>query len=145
MPLGRNQGGGAGRRPAPGDIRPKGIRTRSPANLQALFLIVRRPPPESTRKMRPAPLALQHRESGGTGRRPGFRCRCRKAWGFESPLSHHPTSRLNAAQSRSEEHTSELQSLMRISYAVFCLKKKKKRSTISTTVPYEPRKRNIFK
>src|SRR3546814_5437381 len=27
---------------------------------------------------------------------------------------------------RSEEHTSELQSLMRISYAVFCLKKKKK-------------------
>src|SRR3546814_2596203 len=30
-----------------------------------------------------------------------------------------------AARSRSEEHTSELQSLMRISYAVFCLKKKK--------------------
>src|SRR3546814_9451219 len=29
---------------------------------------------------------------------------------------------------RSEEHTSELQSLMRISYAVFCLKKQKKRS-----------------
>src|SRR3546814_10377741 len=34
-----------------------------------------------------------------------------------------PFSSLNAA-SRSEEHTSELQSLMRISYAVFCLKKK---------------------
>src|SRR3546814_5229554 len=32
------------------------------------------------------------------------------------------------AQMRSEEHTSELQSLMRISYAVFCLKKKKKRT-----------------
>src|SRR3546814_1814026 len=30
--------------------------------------------------------------------------------------------------SRSEEHTSELQSLMRISYAVFCLKKKKKQT-----------------
>src|SRR3546814_5005842 len=30
------------------------------------------------------------------------------------------------SQHRSEEHTSELQSLMRISYAVFCLKKKKK-------------------
>src|SRR3546814_9809105 len=29
-------------------------------------------------------------------------------------------------ETRSEEHTSELQSLMRISYAVFCLKKKKK-------------------
>src|SRR3546814_9781351 len=33
---------------------------------------------------------------------------------------------------RSEEHTSELQSLMRISYAVFCLKKKKKCSNNST-------------
>src|SRR3546814_9108123 len=33
--------------------------------------------------------------------------------------------------SRSEEHTSELQSLMRISYAVLCLKKKKKQTTIS--------------
>src|SRR3546814_9175812 len=35
-------------------------------------------------------------------------------WGFSSP------------ETRSEEHTSELQSLMRISYAVFCLKKKNK-------------------
>src|SRR3546814_1689065 len=34
---------------------------------------------------------------------------------------------------RSEEHTSELQSLMRISYAVFCLKKKTRTSTISYT------------
>src|SRR3546814_7822011 len=35
----------------------------------------------------------------------------------------------DSACSRSEEHTSELQSLMRISYAVFCLKKKKKNIT----------------
>src|SRR3546814_1220118 len=34
---------------------------------------------------------------------------------------------------RSEEHTSELQSLMRISYAVFCLKKKKKSNTKLTS------------
>src|SRR3546814_4264444 len=34
--------------------------------------------------------------------------------------------RIRSARGRSEEHTSELQSLMRISYAVFCLKKKKK-------------------
>src|SRR3546814_2174330 len=34
------------------------------------------------------------------------------------------------ADSRSEEHTSELQSLMRISYAVFCLKKKKYNNVI---------------
>src|SRR3546814_7039850 len=33
---------------------------------------------------------------------------------------------------RSEEHTSELQSLMRISYAVFCLKKKKNKYKINT-------------
>src|SRR3546814_9956669 len=33
---------------------------------------------------------------------------------------------------RSEEHTSELQSLMRISYAVFCLQKKKDNSTMQT-------------
>src|SRR3546814_2369795 len=35
---------------------------------------------------------------------------------------------LVAAVRRSEEHTSELQSLMRISYAVFCLKKKRKKT-----------------
>src|SRR3546814_10014994 len=35
-----------------------------------------------------------------------------------------------ALERRSEEHTSELQSLMRISYAVFCLKKKKQEYTI---------------
>src|SRR3546814_3832008 len=34
-------------------------------------------------------------------------------------------TRVNGVEKRSEEHTSELQSLMRISYAVFCLKKKK--------------------
>src|SRR3546814_5733933 len=38
---------------------------------------------------------------------------------------------------RSEEHTSELQSLMRISYAVFCLKKKKQNNTHSTFCKYE--------
>src|SRR3546814_1273643 len=43
-----------------------------------------------------------------------------------SPEAHSPTSE---PHSRSEEHTSELQSLMRISYAVFCLKKKNTRQT----------------
>src|SRR3546814_5026130 len=41
------------------------------------------------------------------------------------PLQLEPQIRLFGL--RSEEHTSELQSLMRISYAVFCLKKKKKK------------------
>src|SRR3546814_2955146 len=43
------------------------------------------------------------------------------------PAERHPNGigRGDAEEARSEEHTSELQSLMRISYAVFCLKKKK--------------------
>src|SRR3546814_7396613 len=39
----------------------------------------------------------------------------------------------NALQFRSEEHTSELQSLMRISYAVLCLQKKNKATTTMST------------
>src|SRR3546814_4888612 len=40
----------------------------------------------------------------------------------------HLSIKIGIRKERSEEHTSELQSLMRISYAVFCLKKKKKKS-----------------
>src|SRR3546814_6039551 len=43
----------------------------------------------------------------------------------------HPGRHRSAA--RSEEHTSELQSLMRSSYAVFCLKKKKEHTTMNKT------------
>src|SRR3546814_4964929 len=43
-----------------------------------------------------------------------------------------PNSAICTLDARSEEHTSELQSLMRISYAVFCLKKKKKTNYINT-------------
>src|SRR3546814_1822323 len=46
------------------------------------------------------------------------------SWRSLKDIRHHPWQ-------RSEEHTSELQSLMRISYAVFCLKKKK--NTLSIT------------
>src|SRR3546814_4083516 len=42
------------------------------------------------------------------------------------PTTNHMRKRRDAGICRSEEHTSELQSLMRISYAVFCLKKKKR-------------------
>src|SRR3546814_7390842 len=44
--------------------------------------------------------------------------------------------------SRSEEHTSELQSLMRISYAVFCLKKKTKKKIIKTTIIHNTQQHN---
>src|SRR3546814_10037294 len=40
--------------------------------------------------------------------------------------------RASSPRCRSAEHTSELQSLMRISYAVFCLKKKKHNNTLRT-------------
>src|SRR3546814_1629080 len=55
-----------------------------------------------------------------------FRSRSTSRRRSTGPTSTFPTTRHAAAPSRSEEHTSELQSLMRISYAVFCLKKKKK-------------------
>src|SRR3546814_2329926 len=42
-------------------------------------------------------------------------------------------ARDNNCSMRSEEHTSELQSLMRISYAVFCLKKKKTKTKTTNT------------
>src|SRR3546814_3195700 len=48
--------------------------------------------------------------------------------GKEEPLAN-PQQTAVSSYSRSEEHTSELQSLMRISYAVFCLKKKKQTHT----------------
>src|SRR3546814_4666224 len=43
---------------------------------------------------------------------------------WRSPCSANSCARCSKRPTRSEEHTSELQSLMRISYAVFCLKKK---------------------
>src|SRR3546814_7871407 len=57
---------------------------------------------------------------------PGRRCAggaaARRAAGPAPPLN--PPAAWTGSSNRSEEHTSELQSLMRISYAVFCLKKK---------------------
>src|SRR3546814_7572434 len=47
-----------------------------------------------------------------------------EAAGGQGRAEHHLYLRIPAACRRSEEHTSELQSLMRNSYAVFCLKKK---------------------
>src|SRR3546814_6326031 len=79
---------------------------------------------------------------GGRRRRPGD---LRLAWSNrrksgqpDHRLSGDPGHQVGAklpfgAKNRSEEHTSELQSLMRISYAVFCLKKKKKQKLVITS------------
>src|SRR3546814_10915647 len=50
------------------------------------------------------------------------------AWSFWDEKYLGVIDKSYVAKGRSEEHTSELQSLMRISYAVFCLKKKKKKN-----------------
>src|SRR3546814_6798449 len=49
--------------------------------------------------------------------------------------------RMNATANRSEEHTSDLQSLMRISYAVFCLKKKQPSNSSPPTSAVQTRNR----
>src|SRR3546814_1985416 len=53
----------------------------------------------------------------------------REVFGEHVPKISSTKSLTGHSLGRSEEHTSELQSLMRISYAVFCLKKKKKKKS----------------
>src|SRR3546814_5523450 len=77
--------------------------------------------------------------------------RLRRGADAAAPASHRETPRKNSPVAagcsrssdvthvRSEEHTSELQSLMRISYAVFCLKKKiKKNNHITNSTHRSP-------
>src|SRR5213078_5316985 len=93
------------------------FRSYSVFSIFFFFLMIRRPPrstleltlfPYTTlfRSAPPSPARLRRR------RRRGAPCRFRAA--------------ASACRARSEEHTSELQSRAQISYAVFCLKKKKK-------------------
>src|SRR3546814_12100669 len=81
------------------------------------FLMIRRPP-RSTRTDTLFPYTTLFR-SPAPGSGPS-------ACGARPDGPRGLSERLGASV-RSEEHTSELQSLMRISYAVFCLKKKRKR------------------
>src|SRR3546814_10239982 len=86
-----------------------------------------RRPPRSTRTDTLFPYTTLFRSAEGRA----AACDAAPAGGVR--LRRRPRPRQAAADgrgdSRSEEHTSELQSLMRISYAVFCLKKKKKNQT----------------
>src|SRR3546814_2355892 len=105
-----------------------------------LFLMIRRPP-RSTRTdtlfpyTTALPIFTQQRPAGEGGRRVDG-----EHTDAQLPLAERPDERRGGRRladarapgqpddprARSEEHTSELQSLMRISYAVFCLKKKNK-------------------
>src|SRR3546814_1067893 len=112
-----------------------------------------RRPPRSTRTDTPFPYTTLFR-SGGSGEHAPFPERLELGHGCQADIASHPlisivhyraAGRIDAdnrqqlllegarscglhcsTMARSEEHTSELQSLMRISYAVFCLKKNKK-------------------
>src|SRR3546814_1285645 len=88
------------------------------------FLMIRRPP-RSTRTDTLFPYTTLFRSLvGGLAHRFAFGPQARLDDLVGKPL----TWVLAPDASKSEEHTSELQSLMRISYAVFCLKKKKKKN-----------------
>src|SRR3546814_9443863 len=74
---------------------------------------------------------LRRARAGAAGRRPA-----RAEGGDRASRVRDPGAGARAGghrhrRARSEEHTSELQSLMRISYAVFCLKKKKKKKQMT--------------
>src|SRR3546814_5459708 len=88
------------------------------------FLMLRRPP-RSTRTDTLFPYTTLFRSST----RPRARSPAPRNHGVHSSSDRNGPSARGPAH-RSEEHTSELQSLMRISYAVFCLKKKKYRISL---------------
>src|SRR3546814_2266467 len=107
-----------------------------------------RPPPRSTRTDTLFPYTTLFR-SALVSAFVGFRImsatvvnpleRMAGALSSRAPLKSVPgTERQDEIGQRSEEHTSELQSLMRISYAVFCLKKKKnsERNGINTAAEH---------
>src|SRR3546814_1698932 len=101
-----------------------------------LFLIIRRPP-RATRTDTLFPYTTLFRSTDRPQRSPLPRGRGHDRVSARIPLGRdrivhvdvqrEPKPHPADGRARSEEHTSELQSLMRISYAVFCLKKKKRK------------------
>src|SRR3546814_5282557 len=101
------------------------------------FLMIRRPP-RSTRTDTLFPYTTLFRScwGGSTSR-----------WWRSAGSTWRPPSGCDVifAGRRSEEHTSELHSLMRISYAVFCLKKKKKKNAKMITKTKQYKRTNLSK
>src|SRR3546814_20691328 len=91
----------------------------------SFFFLMIRLPPRSTRTATLFPYTTLFRSSVATPHSPHERLRAMA----REPHGPFPPLRVVGESERSEEHTSELQSLMRISYAVFCLKKKQEKSS----------------
>src|SRR3546814_10759422 len=112
------------------------------------FLMIRRPP-RSTRTYTLFPYTTLFRSLAGRPVRvvaPFLAGRLARLGGNPNASPHRLCRaalylcRWRPRQLRSEEHTSELQSLMRISYAVFCLKKKKtKQYNVNIELPFRQR------
>src|SRR3546814_20038088 len=98
------------------------------SGLSVVFFLMIRRPPRSTRTDTLFPYTTLFRSlvaaAGGDQHALGVEPRGEVAAGRRHPSA--------LVKQRSEEHTSELQSLMRISYAVFCLKKNKKTNPSTT-------------
>src|SRR3546814_7270370 len=110
----------------------------------SFFCLMIRRPPRSTRTDTPFPdtTLFRSRLQALTDEAVDFLERCVRAELnilISGGTGSGKTTLLNAMSTRSEEHTSELQSLMRISYAVFCLKKKNHSTNthINIPLPYE--------
>src|SRR3546814_7110647 len=91
----------------------------------------------------------RHRSARGRGAMPGHarraalrRRRPARQGGRRKPRARPRRDRRDRPVARSEEHTSELQSLMRISYAVFCLKKTN--NTITDTLNHYLNSKTIY-
>src|SRR3546814_2437217 len=86
-----------------------------------------RSPDQADRRTHPVPHVelLQPKGFAALFRRRSGKGRCVHGYDLKKGVDRHYRERFAITIGRSEEHTSELQSLMRISYAVFCLKKKK--------------------
>src|SRR3546814_4166422 len=97
------------------------------------FLMIRRPP-RSTRTDTLFPYTTLFRSPGELPQRE-HRAHSDRPCAVSGELQRRRVIAAKVEQHRSEEHTSELQSLMRISYAVFCLKKKKKQKTYTQRHP----------
>src|SRR3546814_7312928 len=110
------------------------FRSSAPPPLRGAFPGFRRPPRFGARVRRDGGVQddLDRSRSAASDHRPRLEAASGQPGNpWTAPRGTPAVPGFSGREKRSEEHTSELQSLMRISYAVFCLNKKKKITTYS--------------